>query len=170
MGPQNHQMDEILSGGASAAVDLGLGDHKDLEAIESNGLLESEERMVSERAIQRGMKALGTLGSGNHFLEVQVVDQIVDSVAAKAFGLIEGGLTAMIHTGSRGLGHQVCSEHVEAIESKYRKDGNTWYADSWDYRLPDRQLAAAPIHSKEEEPISMQCMRQEIMRSQTGLL
>ena len=148
---KNHQMDEILSGGAGAAVDLGLGNHKDLEAIESNGLLESEERKVSERAIERGMKALGTLGSGNHFLEVQVVDQIVDHVAAKAFGLKEGGLTAMIHTGSRGLGHQVCSEHVEAIEAKYRKDGDTWYADSWDYRLPDRQLAAAPIHSKEGE-------------------
>ena len=143
------QLNSILSGGASAATDLGLGEDRDLMSIESHGLLPTEEYSVSERALQRGLRALGTLGSGNHFLELQVVDKIVDPQAAAAYGLVEGGLTAMIHTGSRGLGHQVCSEHVDKIEQQYRKDGGNWVADHWGYSLPDRQLAAAPIHSKE---------------------
>ena len=142
-------MDAILSEGAAAAVELGWGEARDLAAIESHGRLESEERDVGERARKRGMKALGTLGSGNHFLELQVVDRVVDEVAAAAFGLREGQVTAMIHTGSRGLGHQVCSEHVAAIESKYTRIGDEWVAAEWDYRLRDRQLAAAPIFSRE---------------------
>ena len=97
------------------------------------------------------MKALGTLGSGNHFLELQVVDRVVDERAAAAYGLREGQITAMIHTGSRGLGHQVCSEHVAAIESKYQRDGDDWVSPEWGYRLRDRQLAAAPIFSREGE-------------------
>ena len=143
------QLSSILAGGASAAVDLGLAEDRDLHSIESYGLLETDEYAVSERAMQRGLRALGTLGSGNHFLELQIVDKVVDQKAASAFGLVEGGLTAMIHTGSRGLGHQVCSEHVDRIEQQYRKDGGEWVADHWGYSLPDRQLAAAPIHSKE---------------------
>ena len=140
-------MASILSEGAKAAIDIGWGESEDLLAIESNGLLESMERNVGERAQKRGMKALGTLGSGNHFLELQVVDRIEDPVAANAYGLREGQVTAMIHTGSRGLGHQVCSEHVATIESKYQRDGDHWIAQDWDYRLRDRQLAAAPIFS-----------------------
>ena len=143
------ELKSILASGASAAVDLGLGEDRDLLAIESHGHLETEEYAVSDRSIQRGLRALGTLGSGNHFLELQVVDKIVDEEAAEAFGLVEGGLTAMIHTGSRGLGHQVCSEHVDQIEQQYRRDDGKWVADHWGYSLPDRQLAAAPIHSKE---------------------
>jgi tRNA-splicing ligase RtcB len=143
------QLSSILSGGAAAAIDLGLGEDRDLNSIESNGLLPTDEYAVSERSLQRGLRALGTLGSGNHFLELQMVDKIVDEKAASAFGLVEGGLTAMIHTGSRGLGHQVCSEHVERIEQKYRRSEGHWIADEWGYSLPDRQLAAAPIHSKE---------------------
>ena len=143
------EMDSILSMGASAAVDIGLGEFDDLAAIESNGVLESEERSVGDRARKRGTKSLGTLGSGNHFLELQVVDRVVDEQAASAFGLREGLVTAMIHTGSRGLGHQVCSEHVANIESKYRQDGKLWHSSEWDITLPDRQLAAAPIHSRE---------------------
>jgi tRNA-splicing ligase RtcB len=141
-------LEEILSGGASAAADIGIGAHEDLATIESNGVMESEERNVGERAKKRGSKALGALGSGNHFLELQIVDQVVDEAAAEAFGLHLGAVTAMIHTGSRGLGHQVCSEHVEAIESRYRKQDGGWYSEDWDFSLPDRQLAAAPIHSR----------------------
>ena len=118
-------------------------------SIESNGILDSKERNLSERAIKRGEKALGTLGSGNHFLELQVIDKIVDIEAAKAYGLSEGQITVMIHTGSRGLGHQVCSEHVNAIESNYKKNNDIWRSPKWDIEVKDRQLAAAPIHSKE---------------------
>tara|TARA_B000000437_G_scaffold60792_1_gene43757 strand:- start:1159 stop:2436 length:1278 start_codon:yes stop_codon:yes gene_type:complete len=142
-------MASVLSEGAKAAIDIGWGESEDLLAIESNGLLDSSEINVGERAQKRGMKALGTLGSGNHFLELQIVDRIEDPLAAKAYGLREGQVTAMIHTGSRGLGHQVCSEHVAKIERKYQRDGDHWVAPDWDYRLQDRQLAAAPIFSRE---------------------
>ena len=151
VGLDETRMDSILGNGAGAAIEMGWGEFRDLEVIESNGSLESEERSVSERAVKRGMKALGTLGSGNHFLELQVVDRVVDEGAAAAYGLREGQITAMIHTGSRGLGHQVCSEHVAAIESKYQRDGDDWVSPEWGYRLRDRQLAAAPIFSREGE-------------------
>ena len=143
------ELEYILSEGASAAVELGWGESRDLLNIESNGLLDCEERKLSERAMKRGMSALGTLGSGNHFLELQIVDKIVDKEAAKSFGLRIGQITAMIHTGSRGLGHQVCSEHVNSIESKYEKRGDIWHAPEWNMEISDRQLAAAPIFSKE---------------------
>ncbi|MFQ3344549.1 MAG: RtcB family protein [Candidatus Poseidoniales archaeon] len=143
------ELEVILSEGAGAAVDLGWGESRDLFNIESNGLLDCQERKLSERAMKRGMSALGTLGSGNHFLELQIVDKIVDHEAAKSYGLRKGQITAMIHTGSRGLGHQVCSEHVNAIESKYQKNDGFWHAPEWDIQITDRQLAAAPIYSKE---------------------
>ncbi|MDP6899459.1 MAG: RtcB family protein [Candidatus Thalassarchaeaceae archaeon] len=142
-------MDSILSGGAKAAIEHGWGEDRDLAAMESNGQLETYERNLSERALKRGELSLGTLGSGNHFLELQVVDQIVDQDAARAFGLREGQVTAMIHTGSRGLGHQVCSDHVGALENHYKSRGRNWYAEKWDMVIPDRQLAAAPFHSAE---------------------
>lgn len=143
------QMEQILAEGAAAAADLGLGHHADLPNLESNGILEGEERGLSERALKRGSLALGTLGSGNHFLELQVVDEIHDTDAAAAYGLRLGQVTAMIHTGSRGLGHQVCSDHVDALEARYRRRGEAWHAEDWDITLPDRQLAAAPFHSPE---------------------
>jgi tRNA-splicing ligase RtcB len=143
------QMEAILAEGGKAAIEMGLGHDADLLAMESHGLLEGDDRELSERALKRGSLALGTLGSGNHFLELQVVDEILDVEAAQAFGLRAGQVTAMIHTGSRGLGHQVCSDHVEIMEQCYRRDGNEWHAQKWDIRLPDRQLAAAPFHSKE---------------------
>tara|TARA_B110000438_G_scaffold282141_1_gene308914 strand:+ start:4844 stop:6307 length:1464 start_codon:yes stop_codon:yes gene_type:complete len=142
-------MESILSEGAKAAVELGFGHHADLAAMESNGLLEGSERGLSERAMKRGALSLGTLGSGNHFLELQVVENILDVEAANAFGLRQGQVTAMIHTGSRGLGHQVCSDHVAGLESRYKKTAEGWHAEEWDITLPDRQLAAAPFHSKE---------------------
>jgi tRNA-splicing ligase RtcB len=143
------QMDAILSEGAKAAVEFGLGHDVDLDSMESNGLLEGQERGLSTRAMKRGEFSLGTLGSGNHFLELQVVDEIMDSEAARAFGLRPGQVTAMIHTGSRGLGHQVCSDHVDSLERNYRKSAAGWYAEKWDITLPDRQLASAPFYSKE---------------------
>ena len=111
--------------------------------------VKKEERHNFRRAEKRGKKSLGTLGSGNHFLELQVVDTIVDEEAAKAFGIRKGQVTAMIHTGSRGLGHQVCSDHVSKIEENYSKVDNSWYSQKWDMTIADRQLAAAPIFSKE---------------------
>ncbi len=145
----NTKLESILSEGAGAAVNLGWGESRDLQNIESNGFLDSQNRNLSERAMKRGMSALGTLGSGNHFLELQFVDKIVDETAAKSFGLRKGQITAMIHTGSRGLGHQVCSEHVNSIESNYEKKGKMWHSPKWDIEIADRQLAAAPIYSKE---------------------
>lgn len=143
------QLMSVLSGGAKAAVEYGWGENRDLASIESNGLLDSQENKLSERALKRGESALGTLGSGNHFLELQYVDRIVDKEAARAFGLTEGQITVMIHTGSRGLGHQVCSEHVKTIESEYKRKDDIWYSPKWDIEVNDRQLASAPIHSKE---------------------
>ena len=91
------------------------------------------------------MRALGTLGSGNHFLELQAVD----SIHSEEFGLEEDGVLAMIHSGSRGLGHQVCTDHVRELESRYRRKDNRWHDDEWGFTIADRQLAAAPIHSNE---------------------
>ena len=145
----NTELDSILSGGASAAVDLGLAEERDLANMESNGFLESENWDVGQKAMKRGSTSLGTLGSGNHFLELQVVDRVVDEKAADAFGLRVGQITAMIHSGSRGLGHQVCSEHVASIEKEYSKTGDSWFSEKWGFSVPDRQLASAPIHSPE---------------------
>ncbi len=139
----------ILEEGAIGAVDIGWGEHRDIPNIESNGLLDSDDRNLSERALKRGIKQLGTLGSGNHFMELQVVDHIEDEEAARAYGLRLGQITAMVHTGSRGLGHQVCTDSIHLIEEKYKKRGDSYYSSEWDIELPDRQLAAAPIHSKE---------------------
>ena len=141
-------LDAIGMEGARAAIDLGWGEHSDLGRIESGGVLAPDEGNVSERAKKRGLKALGTLGSGNHFLELQVVDQIVDEEAGRAFGLRTGQMVAMIHTGSRGFGHQVCSDHVQQLERGYRARGDEWHHEEWNLTLPDRQLASAPFHSK----------------------
>jgi len=143
------ELQDVLERGAKASADMGWGFHEDLKNIESNGLLEGDDRVLSDRAMKRGSKSMGTLGSGNHFLELQVVDRIVDERAANAFGLRAGQICAMIHTGSRGLGHQVCSEHVAGLERHYRSSGDKWRCDDWDITLPDRQLAAAPFYSSE---------------------
>lgn len=142
-------LESILSGGAEAAVDLGLGESRDLSSIESKGMLETYQNDIGERALKRGSTSLGTLGSGNHFLELQIVDSVVDPNAASAFGLREGQLTAMIHTGSRGLGHQICTEHVAAIESRYERSFDGWECRDWGFGTADRQLASAPVHSRE---------------------
>ena len=144
------ELDEVLVNGVNWAIDHGYGSSDDSDVCEENGQIQNADpNKVSDKARKRGAPQLGSLGSGNHFLELQVVDSIVDQEAAKAFGLRVGQVCAMIHTGSRGLGHQVCSEHVAELESYYRSDGDLWHSEHWDISLPDRQLAAAPFHSKE---------------------
>jgi tRNA-splicing ligase RtcB len=143
------QLEQIISGGASVAAELGFGLDEDIANIESNGYLETIDANISQRAKERGLRALGTLGSGNHFLEIQTVGSIVDEDTAKHWGLYENQLLAMIHSGSRGLGHQVCTDHVRGLEQRYKKKGDLWVDEEWGYELPDRQLAAAPFHSKQ---------------------
>ena len=143
------ELDEILSEGAKAAAEIGLGYYEDLASREKNGQLEGDSGSVSEIAKRRGMSALGSIGRGNHFLEIQVIDEVFDEYAAKSFGIEEGYLTAMIHTGSRGLGYQVCSEHVKLLEGKYKRTDGTWRAEEWEIELADIQLASAPFFSKD---------------------
>ena len=136
-------LEEILVEGAGAMVERGYGEPEDLENIESNGKLPgADPREVSDRAYQRGVSQLGTLGSGNHFLEVQYIDEIYDAQAARAYGLSEGKVTVLIHSGSRGLGHQVCQDYVERFLEA---------APRYGIELADRQLAAAPVESPEGE-------------------
>jgi tRNA-splicing ligase RtcB len=136
-------LEEVLPEGAGALVERGYGEPEDLENIESGGrLLGADPGEVSDRAYERGIPQLGTLGSGNHFLEVQYIDEIYDEEAARAFGLQKEQVTVLIHSGSRGLGHQVCQDYVERCMEAAKK---------YDIELVDRQLAAAPIKSPEGE-------------------
>ena len=139
------ELDEIVTRGTNAMVDLGYAYEEDMNSIESNGMLETDNG-VSERAMNRGMKALGTLGSGNHFLELQTVQSVEDN---NPHNLFEGQVVCMIHSGSRGLGHQVCTDHVRTLEDKYRNRDGVWQNDEWGFEIQDRQLAAAPVFSKE---------------------
>ena len=136
------EMQRTLEEGATYIVrERGLGREEDLEHTESGGsLLQARAASVSDRAKQRGRDQLGTLGGGNHFLEVQVIDAIHDAAAASAFGLREGDVTVLMHTGSRGLGHQVCTDYVRLMDAAHARHGIT---------LPDRQLACAPMSSPE---------------------
>ncbi len=127
--------------GARWAVEHGYGDAEDLAHIESNGTLpEADPDAVSQKAYERGRGQLGTLGSGNHFLEVQAVDELVAPEVARALGLEADRIAVMIHTGSRGLGHQVCTDALGTMQSAMRRYGIT---------LPDRQLACAPVEAPE---------------------
>ncbi len=128
---------EVLNKGAKWAVNEGYGTADDLQKTEEYGNMKADTNAVSERALQRGMPQLGTLGAGNHFLEMQKVDQIFDKETAKSFGIEqEGQITVMIHCGSRGLGHQVASDYIKKMEDKYGTKN-----------LPDRELINAPIQS-----------------------
>ncbi|HPD75893.1 MAG TPA: RtcB family protein [Methanoregulaceae archaeon] len=134
-------LDGMMMKGARYAVEAGYGLPGDLVRCEENGFMKAADvKAVSGKARQRGVPQGGTLGSGNHFLEIQVVREIYDPEAAKAFGLAEGQVCCMIHCGSRGLGHQVCTDHIKILEESTRK---------YHIRLPDRQLACAPIGSPE---------------------
>jgi tRNA-splicing ligase RtcB len=131
----------MMEKGARWAVESGYGVERDLARCEENGCMKQADiHAVSAKARARGIPQGGTLGSGNHFLEVQVVSEIFDEVAAKAFGLAEGQICCMIHCGSRGLGHQVCTDHLKNLEAATKK---------YHISLPDRQLACAPIQSPE---------------------
>ena len=135
--------EEILVEGPTPLVERGFGETEDLEHTESGGKLSgTDPYAVSERAYKRGGSQLGTLGSGNHFLEVQYVDEVYDEEAARVFGLAPGTITVLIHSGSRGLGHQVCQDYVERFLEAAPKYG---------IELVDKQLAAAPIESPEGE-------------------
>jgi len=136
------ELDTVLAQGARWAVSRGYGTEDDLEHCEENGCMAgADPSCVSDRADKRGRPQLGTLGSGNHFLEVQVVDEIYDAPSAQLMGILEPGqVTVMIHTGSRGLGHQVCDDYIERMHAAVRK---------YDIRLPDRELACAPVDSPE---------------------
>ncbi len=135
------EVDRVLNEGSQFLVERGLALPEDLAATEAGGrLAPADAGWVSARAKQRGHNQLGTMGSGNHFLEVQVVDHVFDHAAAEAYGLRPGQLTVLIHTGSRGLGHQVCTDYVRQMDQVMAQ---------YDIRLPDRQLACAPLGSPE---------------------
>ena len=135
------ELKNVVRNGAKWAIDNGFGWDEDLNFIEENGRMEgAEPDAVSGRAYERGKKQLGTLGAGNHFLEIQVVDEIFDESAAEAIGIEKGNITVMIHTGSRGFGHQVCSDYVDLLQSSMRK---------YKIQLPDNELASVPINSPE---------------------
>ena len=134
---------EILVEGPAPLIERGFGEAVDIDHIESGGKLSgADPGAVSARAYERGLPQLGSLGSGNHFLEVQYVDEVYDEKAAEAFGLRAGWVTVLIHSGSRGLGHQVCTDYVERFLEA---------APRYGVELVDRQLAAAPIESPEGE-------------------
>jgi tRNA-splicing ligase RtcB len=132
---------DVLVNGSKWAVSKGYGTKEDLAHTEEGGCLEmADPDKVSHKAMERGRSQLGTLGSGNHFLEVQVVEKIYDTNVAKVFGLQEGQITVMIHSGSRGLGYQICEDYLRTMGDAVRKYG---------IFLPDRQLACAPFTSPE---------------------
>ncbi len=133
------EMDAMLAGGARWAVQRGWGEAADLERVEEGGrMAHAKPGNVSERAKQRQRDEMGTLGSGNHYLEVQKVARVFDAGIAQAFGLREGGVLLTIHCGSRGLGHQIGTEYLKRMAVAASQHG---------IRLPDRELACAPIRS-----------------------
>ncbi|MFN0091262.1 MAG: RtcB family protein [Acidimicrobiales bacterium] len=139
--PNRAALEGLLVEGAPAALEAGFGRADDLDRCEDRGMLAgADPAAVSDRALSRGLTQVGSLGSGNHFLEVQAVEHIHDSAAAAALGLSAGMVCVMIHCGSRGLGHQVCSDHVRAMGRAMTGYGIT---------MPDPQLACVPVRSPE---------------------
>jgi len=135
------EIEKVVMEGAGWAVKNGFGSEADIENTEERGRLrEADPDSLSKRAYERGAAQLGTLGSGNHFLEIQKVTDIYDEDAARTFGIYAGQVTVMLHSGSRGLGYQTCSDYLDRFGKTSVKYG---------IRLPDRQLACAPIDSPE---------------------
>lgn len=135
------EMARVASEGAARAVAMGYGDPEDLEFLEERGRIRGADfGACSDKAYERGRDQLGTLGSGNHFCEMEVVDEVYDDAVARAFGLSLGTVTVTIHTGSRGFGHQICTDYIPVMDRAARAAGIS---------LPDRQLACAPIRSEE---------------------
>lgn len=134
---------QVLVEGAGWAVRKGLGDDSDLEHIEAGGaLVGADPDQLSDRAVKRGRDQLGTVGSGNHFIEIGWVDTVYDAAAAERLGLERGTVTVFIHSGSRGLGYQVCDDYIQVMLEA---------ADRYGIELPDRQLCCAPLDSPEAE-------------------
>jgi tRNA-splicing ligase RtcB len=139
IGPRD--LDRVLTDGARWMVKNGYGEERDAEFAEAGGAIDgADPGAVSERARERGLPQLGTLGSGNHFLEVQFVEEVHDKAAARAYGIAKDQVVVLIHSGSRGLGHQVCTDYVSLMNKAMPKHKIT---------LPDRQLACGPIRSDE---------------------
>ncbi len=135
------ELDKVLMNGAAYMVKKGYGTQEDLIFCEEEGAMSSADAsLISDRAKKRGRDQIGTLGSGNHFLEVQVVDEIYDQDIADTFGLTKGFVTVMIHCGSRGFGHQTCTDYLKIMNNKLAE---------WGYVLPDRELIYAPMDSLE---------------------
>lgn len=137
------QLDEVLVRGVDWAIDNGYGTPDDSDVCEENGrMANADPNKVSDKARKRGAPQLGSLGSGNHFLEVQRVSEIHDEEAASRMGISEGAITVLIHCGSRGFGHQVCSDYLRISEQALKK---------YDVNLADRELACVPNTSEEGE-------------------
>ena len=135
------ELDLILKEGAPRMLELGYGTFDDIALCEEQGCMpEADPSLISEKAKQRGSDQIGTLGSGNHFLEVQAVEEIYEQTVAETFGLKKNQITVMIHCGSRGLGHQTCTDYVRLMMKKLPE---------WGYELPDRELIYAPFTSEE---------------------
>ena len=135
------ELQKVLAKGAGWAIKQGFGYEEDMEFIEERGCIEgADPGLISNRALERGRPQLGTLGSGNHFVEVGYVDEVYDENAARALGLFKDQVTIIVHTGSRGLGHQVCDDYIKILMKSTQKYG---------IELPDRQLCCAPVSSKE---------------------
>lgn len=136
-----HDLDKVLEQGPRWAVEQGMGSEADLDHTEERGCIAgADPDAVSACAKQRGRPQLGTLGSGNHFLEVQYVDEVFDEPTAAQYNLVKDRIVLLIHTGSRGLGHQVCTDYVSQLDEAMRRYG---------LHMPDRQLACAPVQSPE---------------------
>jgi tRNA-splicing ligase RtcB len=141
IGASTADLDQILEKGPQWAIERDIGSEADLDNTEERGCIAgADPDAVSGRAKQRGAPQLGTLGSGNHFIEVQYVDRIFDEATASKYNLQEDRIVLLIHTGSRGLGHQVCTDYVSQMDQAMRR---------YDLHVPDRQLACAPVRSPE---------------------
>jgi tRNA-splicing ligase RtcB len=135
------ELERLMELGSAWALKRGFATEADLELTEENGCLEgADSTKVSPRAKDRGKGQVGTLGAGNHFIEIDVVDLVSDDSAARRMGLFEGQIAVQIHCGSRGLGHQVCSDYVKHFQKSIHRFG---------YNLPDRELVCAPLSSPE---------------------
>ncbi|MSS85737.1 MAG: RNA-splicing ligase RtcB [Thaumarchaeota archaeon] len=139
----NSELDEVLVNGVNWAIEHGYGSSHDSDVCEENGKIpNADPNKVSDKARKRGAPQLGSLGSGNHFLEIQKVQEIHDEEAASRMGIKEGTITVLIHCGSRGFGHQVCSDYLRVAEQSMEK---------YNINLPDRELACVPNNSEEGE-------------------
>lgn len=135
------ELKKVLKKGARWAVENGFGNQEDLEYIEDKGQMgDADPECVSEKAFERGRDQLGTVGSGNHFVEIGYIKEIYDNNVAEVFGLFENQVTIMIHTGSRGLGYQICDDYIREMMRA---------SERYSIYLPDRQLCCAPIESPE---------------------